>query len=173
MGTTSVIHVLLPTLLTVLQRTAQKYNDLLQITVSRDVTATPSWHVPKELASQAQCKGRGEWDFSWNPSQSFQARCRTLRCSQLGIWDERSNKLKQIYSWSIYLQAMQQLGRSFQKAIYNAKSNDDKQFWALQLSILSSFSLLREVHAHKQINKPISSWNVSFKIKNSQEKYLA
>lgn len=82
----------------VLHGTTQDYKKLLQIPISRDVTATPSWHVPKELTSWAHCKGRQEWDFSWKPSQSFQARCRTLCCSQPDKWYGRSNKAD--YPWS-------------------------------------------------------------------------
>lgn len=93
MGTTSVIHVLLPTLLTLAtpSGTAQDYKNLLQIKKIWWCDCCSILACSQGISFPAHCKGRGEWGFSWKPSQNFQARCRTLCCSQPDKWDERSN----------------------------------------------------------------------------------
>lgn len=128
----SVIHVLLPTLLTLAtpSGTDQDYN-LLQITKSDDVSATPSWHIPKELASQPTAKA-GE------SGASLGSLPRVFRpdvgpCAVHNLINEMRDQTKADsplinFQTFQHLQATKQLGRSFQKAIYDAKSNDDEQF---------------------------------------------
>lgn len=132
----------------VLPGTTQDYNNLLQITISHDVTATPSWYVTKELASQAKA-GESETSLGSFP-RVFSPEAGPCAVHNL-VNQTRGQAKAELplinFQTFQHLRATQQLGRNFQKAIMDAKSNDDERFKVLKLSLLSSLSYLREVHA--------------------------